>query len=374
MQRALRVAIDAGCLPERNDDIIGFGFTSEGSEIRFARNIDALIIRRLFGAAARKGYLAEVKENVVGFKCRDEGDGMFRIIKTDDDFFIMNLLSTGIDNGFLPERIGNIIGFPYKDGENVIRLSEKVKDLFIKRLFSVAFNSGYLLDRDSTILDFGCGSGNDVYSFRDLGFDAHGFDIHDYLQLRTEDDRKYFTILAQEGTTISDFRFDWDNFKLPYEDESFDFIFSNQVLEHVQNHDRVFAELARVMKPVSLAIHIFPPKYAFKEPHIFVPLGSWITSRPYYLFWALLGVRNQYQAGLSAQVVADENYRYARQGLNYLSPRELLAISRRHFPSVMFVPDLWEQGGRLARRLKYQWYHRWYLYTKNTVLRMEKSD
>ncbi len=373
MQRALHTAIEAGCLPERTDNIIGFGITTEGTGIRFARNIGDLTVRRLFGAAARKGYLAEIKQNAVSFKCRDEEDGMFRVIKTDDNF-IMNLLSTAVDNGYLPERIGNIIGFPCKDGENVIRLSEKVKDLFIKRLFSVAFNSGYLLDRDSKILDFGCGSGNDVYSFRDLGFDAYGFDIHDYLQLRTEDDRKYFTILAQEGATISDFRFDWDTFKLPYEDKSFDFIFSNQVLEHVQNHDRVFAELARVMKPVSLAIHIFPPKYAFKEPHIFVPMGSWINNRYYYFLWALLGVRNQYQAGLSAQEVADENYRYARQGLNYLSPREILTIGRRYFPSVMFVPDLWEQGGRLARRLKFQWYHRWYLYTKNTVLRMEKSD
>ncbi len=373
MQRALRAAIDAGCLPERNDKIIGFGFSSEGTEIRFARNIDDLIIRHLFGAAARKGYLAEWSNDVVGFKYRDEGEGMFRVTKTDDDHFIMNLLSTAIDNGYLPERIGHIIGFPCKDGESVIRLSEKVQDLFIKRLISVAFNSGYLLDRDSKILDFGCGSGHDVYSFRDLGFDAHGFDIHDYLKLRTEEDWKYFTILGQEGATISDFRVDWNTFTLPYEDESFDFIFSNQVLEHVQNHDRVFAELARVMKPVSLAIHIFPPKYIFKEPHIFIPMGSWINNRYYYLFWALLGVRNQYQAGLTAREVADENYRYARHGLNYLSPREILAVARRHFPSVMFVPDLWEQGGRLARRLKYQWYHRWYLYTKNTVLRLEKS-
>ena len=298
---------------------------------------------------------------------------MFRVTKTDDDHFIMNLLSIAIDNGYLPERIGNIIGFPCKDGESVIRLSEKVQDQFIKRLFSVAFNSGYLLDRDSKILDFGCGSGHDVYSFLDLGFDAHGFDIHDYLHLRAEEDRKHFTIQAREGATISDFRFDWDTFKLPYEDESFDFIFSNQVLEHVQNHDRVFAELARVMKPVSLAIHVFPPKYIFKEPHIFVPMGSWINNRYYYLLWALLGIRNEYQVGKSAREVADENYRYARQGLNYLSPREILAAGRRHFPKVTFIPDLWEQGGRLARRLKYQWYHRWYLYTKNTVLRLEKS-
>jgi SAM-dependent methyltransferase len=253
----------------------------------------------------------------------------------------------------------------------MLHLSTAPGDHVILRLISMAVSSGYLLERGNKILDLGCGSGADVYRFRDLDFDAYGFDIHDYLALRSGKDRRYFSILSAKSADSADFRVDWKGFSFPYEDESFDLVFSSQVLEHVQDHNRVLGEVARVMKPGSVSFHIFPPRYVFKEPHFHVPFGSWINRRGYYLFWALMGVRNQYQAGMTAREVADQNYRYAKNGLNYLKPREVLAVSRRHFASAEFVPQLWEQGTKFGGRMTNAWYHTYYTFTKNSVLRLE---
>ena len=47
----------------------------------------------------------------------------------------------------------------------------------------------------------------------------------------------------------------------PYEDASFDVVLSNQVMEHVADHDRVFAETNRVLRDGGYAVHLFPLKH-----------------------------------------------------------------------------------------------------------------
>lgn len=198
---------------------------------------------------------------------------------------------------------------------------------------------GCYLDETSKVLDFGCGSGALVYAFRDAGFDAHGFDIHDCLELRAPEDRAHFSI-ANKGGDTSDFSLDWASFLLPYEDQTFDFVLSSQVMEHVQDHDIVLRELARVTKPGGIGIHIFPPKYMPIEPHTFVPFGGMTKAYWWYRLWAALGIRNQYQRGKPAWHVADLNARYARSGTNYLTHRQLRAVGLRHYESATFGPQL----------------------------------
>jgi SAM-dependent methyltransferase len=45
---------------------------------------------------------------------------------------------------------------------------------------------------------------------------------------------------------------------LPFEDSSFDVIFSSNVLEHVEDLDSAFAEMKRVLKPGGIMIHTMP--------------------------------------------------------------------------------------------------------------------
>lgn len=44
------------------------------------------------------------------------------------------------------------------------------------------------------------------------------------------------------------------NYKFPYDDESFDIIVSNQVMEHVTNTDNFLKEVRRILKPSGYAI------------------------------------------------------------------------------------------------------------------------
>lgn len=75
------------------------------------------------------------------------------------------------------------------------------------------------LDSSSRILDYGC----------EAGFNAYGCDVvlpkaNDYLRLM-----------------------DPESFRIPFGDETFDFVFSNSVFEHVSNHAVTARELSRVM-------------------------------------------------------------------------------------------------------------------------------
>ena len=51
---------------------------------------------------------------------------------------------------------------------------------------------------------------------------------------------------------------DYDGINIPATDESFDLIFSSNVLEHVAHLPPLFAEMRRVLKPDGLALHILP--------------------------------------------------------------------------------------------------------------------
>jgi SAM-dependent methyltransferase len=229
---------------------------------------------------------------------------------------------------------------------------------------------GYKLDTRSRILDFGCGSGKYVYEFRDRGYDAYGFEIQPIIEYRSEEDKKYFRVLPTMAESPVDYHYDWNVYRIPFEDDTFDFIYSMATFEHVQNYDKAFSELHRIMKPGSVSIHSFPPKYAWIEPHIRVPFGSAITSFNYYLFWAYLGIRNEFQHDKSPRETALLNYDYAQKGLNYLSPGKILKSCRPYFPSARFAPEIWVNSKMMSLFPPIQ-----YLYTflKDVVLRLDKK-
>lgn len=203
------------------------------------------------------------------------------------------------------------------------------------------------LTRESSILDFGCGDGKYVYEYRDAGFNAHGFDIRPVSGYRSPTDEQYFRFtLTSESVSPTDFTLDRAWYRIPFEDGSFDFIFSAETMEHVQDHDLAFREIARTLKKGGVAIHTFPARYIPIERHTLVPLGGVIQSYGWFLFWALMGIRNQYQQGVGPVQCANLNFNYAKTGTKYLEVRALQAICRRYFRDVILVPQLWESGDR----------------------------
>jgi SAM-dependent methyltransferase len=183
----------------------------------------------------------------------------------------------------------------------------------------------------SKILDYGCGAGDLVYRFRELGFEAYGFDIHKTVQLRSKDDERYFGFSDQRDVRPSDMNIEADKLRIPFEDATFDLIVSTSVLEHVLDHEAVFKETARVLKRGGVAFHVYPDRRSLIEPHMYVPLATRVQNWWWFYLWALLGIRNEFQGDLSASKTADMNTRYSRIGISYPPLRELLHTARRYF-------------------------------------------
>jgi len=184
---------------------------------------------------------------------------------------------------------------------------------------SILADLGCLISSDSVILDFGCGEGKLVAAYREAGFhNTWGCDIKIHVE-------KPFLR-----------RFQLEPYRIPFDDETFDFVYSNSVFEHVQNTPTTFAEIRRVMKPDAVGLHFFPPKWAPIEQHLYVPLGSVIQNYPWLLLWALVGVRNEFQRNLTAREVASFNHKWLPANTCYKPQSEIVRIAESHFSRVSF--------------------------------------
>ena len=89
-----------------------------------------------------------------------------------------------------------------------------------------------------TILDLGCGEGNSIKLFQRLSGNTiwHGVDIENSPEVK-------------KRVRNNDFITSFNGVDLPYPDNYFDLIFSNQVLEHVRSPDALITDAFRVLKP-----------------------------------------------------------------------------------------------------------------------------
>jgi SAM-dependent methyltransferase len=207
------------------------------------------------------------------------------------------------------------------------------------------------LDRSARILDYGCGTGSLVYRFRELGFDAYGFDIHNVVNYDHPSDERFFRFLPNPPADTSNMEIDWKAFRVPFDDNSFDLVVSTSVLEHVLNLGPVMAEIGRVLRPESYALHLYPGIDVVIEPHMYVPFASRLQSWWWFYFWALLGVRNEYQRHLTAAQTADRNMLYCQTGLRYRNNSEVRAICSPYFETVNFVDESFHATASRARQL-----------------------
>lgn len=101
-------------------------------------------------------------------------------------------------------------------------------------------------------LDLGCGSGVDIRHFEALNGNVEwfGVDIQDSNEVRDRRDTNRRLV-------------PYDGVKLPFRAESFDLIFSKQVLEHVRHPDALLSETCRVLRPGGS----FVGSVAYLEPY-----------------------------------------------------------------------------------------------------------
>jgi len=203
--------------------------------------------------------------------------------------------------------------------------------LFINRLL-------VMVKPGARILDFGCGAGRMVFRLRELGFDAYGFDIHDYVAYRSDDDRQWFRFSRSTSSDTSAFTIDADRYAIPFENDFFDVVHSTSVLEHVLDVRPMMRECARVLRPDGVAIHYYPRKYQVVEHHLYVPLASFVQRKPWLRLWVALGARNEFQSGRTVGEVAEAYKQYTITGLRYRTRKELLHAAGEFFHGVRFPP------------------------------------
>jgi len=191
------------------------------------------------------------------------------------------------------------------------------------------------------LLDFGCGAGEFVQLACRRGLDAYGCDI--------DFSAEYFNQQALSEMRREDRVREIETpYRVPFGDASFDFVVSDQVFEHVRNYEQAVSELRRVMKPGAVCLHIFPSRYILIEPHLFVPFASCFHPRWWLTLWAALGVRNQFQQGLSVAETVERNAKFLSTGVNYLPPSELA----RQFSRGFRTRDVERQLMNRSRRAK----------------------
>lgn len=183
----------------------------------------------------------------------------------------------------------------------------------------------YEISPESTILDFGCGDGDTVLALKEDGYNAYGCDI--LLSSNVDSALK-------ETNRIR--LINQNPYRIPFDDNTFDLVFSWQVLEHVNDYESVFSEFFRVLKPGAAGLHIFPPRYALIEPHVFVPLGGLLQKRWWLAIWAFLGIRNSFQKNLSVKEVIERNLRSLHTQHNYLTKSQIASYVRHFFKEYKF--------------------------------------
>lgn len=226
---------------------------------------------------------------------------------------------------------------------------EKIQesDLYSKRILNTLKNEGIPLSPDFTVLDLGCGAGLGVYSLRKLGIMAYGSEFSDSFR---EMEKRIFSESLDFGDTKVFSLIDRDPYRLPFPDNSINFCYSKAVFEHVTDYEATLKEIKRILKPGGTSIHNFVSKYKIIEDHTYVPFSSIYHGYYYLLFWAILGIRNEYQEGKSAKDVAELNHNYLEKFTNYLSKNKIKTLLKNEFDSYSFENNYLRQG--IEQRVK----------------------
>lgn len=110
---------------------------------------------------------------------------------------------------------------------------------------------------------------------------------------------------------------------------------------------------------------------------MYVPLGGAIQSYPWFLLWACMGVRNEFQKDMSPVERAKRNFHYSRNGIKYPKLKDILALARAHYRHVDIVARSWERGcyGYVSLKgllLSLPVFHRFYSRMDTVVLFLQK--
>lgn len=199
------------------------------------------------------------------------------------------------------------------------------------------------------VLDAGCGDGK-LMSYLHLSMallqpeysvEIHGFDVTDYRGRECPVENSCVDRLESECPGINwrervrliSVRDSW-----PFDDGFFDFVVSNQVLEHVFDADHFLAELRRTLCQRGRSFHLFPLRSCVYEGHLGMPFAHWIqnfdVSVLYLKALASLGLGEfrtyGREAGVTLQNWAEAHADFLSNCVHYRSYQWWLDRAKRH--------------------------------------------
>ena len=182
--------------------------------------------------------------------------------------------------------------------------------------------------KEITIVDVGCGNGDQVYQLITEGFNAYGCDLR-------FKKGEHVTVLS-EGEYLR--KID-DQYRLPFDNEFADIVFTNQVVEHVQDLESFFSEIKRVTKKGGIGIHCYPNINLFFEPHVKIPLATRIQSHKWVDLWKrqpIFNIPNKHWSDKSSDEITD----YLQNKTCFRTNKQIKNIALQYFESVWFDGDL----------------------------------
>ncbi len=208
------------------------------------------------------------------------------------------------------------------------------------------------------ILDVGCGDGRLLSHILEvlpalqpsIQFEVFGLDVTDAGQQRESYMEETKQFLSQRHPQVK-----WNNQLSnisvqdvwPLPDNSFDFITSNQVLEHVGNHGFVFREIHRCLRTGGVSINVFPTREVLWEGHALMPFVHKVRNvrrrARLMLFFAKLGFNAHYYREMdrrgwqSLEEFAEVFAHVLETDTNYLTTRELTRVAERATLKVSFT-------------------------------------
>jgi SAM-dependent methyltransferase len=208
------------------------------------------------------------------------------------------------------------------------------------------------------ILDLGCGTGELLAHMlsalntlrQGLQVEVFGLDVSDagqhdsgyFDQTKRDLARQCPGVDWNERLSQITTRDEW-----PYPERAFDFITSNQVMEHVADHAFVFRQINRCLQPRGVSVNLFPVREVLWEGHASMPLVHRVRSvnsrARLMLLFTRMGFRRHYHREMVRRGWRshDEFARVFSSVLetdtNYLSTRQLIRVAKQADLRISFV-------------------------------------
>lgn len=173
---------------------------------------------------------------------------------------------------------------------------------------------------DAAVLDVGCGIGTYVRRFRQFSEDVHGIEVEE--ERVAEASAELPNIVHAYGEA------------LPYPDDRFDLVFSNEVIEHVDDDRRTAAEMVRVTRPGGIIVAFAPNRLYPFETHGAYIGGRYIFGNIPFVNWLPDRLRNHFAPHVRAYTMKGIERLFARQPVQLVHHRVIYPgfdnISARH--------------------------------------------